>query len=147
MDKSLIPLINDIRSLLERARSLAYNQVNRLSVITNFETGRIIVDHEQRGNKRAQYGKVTLKIVSKELSGEFGRGYSVDNLELMRTFFLVYRERYMLASNQKSETLSRIFKSVVEFTLPEGKDHIFSREYKLYLPDKEELKKQLESTF
>jgi len=81
----------------------------------------------------------------------------------MRIFFLIYRERIGITSNEKSETLSRklkdplhnaksetlsrIFKTVVEFTLPEGQDQIFSREYKLYLPDKEELKKQLESTF
>jgi len=80
MDNPLTLLINDIREFLSKARSLVYNHVSRLSVITNFEIGRIIVEHEQSGNERTQYGKETLQIVSKELSGEFGRGYSVDNL-------------------------------------------------------------------
>lgn len=110
MDKPLILLINDIRELLSKARSLAYNHVSRLSVITNFEIGRIIVEHEQSGNERAQYGKETLQLVSKELSDEFGRGYSVDNLELMRIFFLNYRERAGITSQEKSETVSRKFK-------------------------------------
>jgi hypothetical protein len=51
-----------------------------------------------------------------------------------------------LKKKSKYETVSRIFKTVVEFNLPEGQDQIFSSEYKLYLLDKEELKKQLDSS-
>jgi len=107
MDKQLALLVNDIRTLLSQARQLTYNHVNRLSVITNFEIGKIIVEHEQFGSKRAPYGKETLKIISGELSGEFGRGYSVDNLELMRSFYTVYRDNPGIIENLKSETLSR----------------------------------------
>jgi len=53
----------------------------------------------------------------------------------------------LLKKKAKYETLSRILKTVLEFILPEGLDQIFSYEYKSYLPDKEELKKLLESTF
>jgi len=58
----------------------------------------MIVEHEQKGAKRAVYAKETLKLLSQKLTDEFGRGYSVDNLELMRKSYIVY---------SKSETPSR----------------------------------------
>ena len=61
--------------------------------MTNFEIGHLIVDHEQKGRKRAEYGKQMIKELSKELSSEFGRGFSKSNLEYMRRFFLEYGER------------------------------------------------------
>lgn len=100
-------LINEIRELILKSRSLAYYQVNALAVMTNFEIGRIIVEHEQAGNERAPYGKETIRILSQELSKEFGRGFSVDNLELMRHFFITYCNRVCSIPDQKSETLSR----------------------------------------
>ncbi|UPZ13829.1 PDDEXK nuclease domain-containing protein [Flavobacterium humidisoli] len=68
--------------------------------ITYFEIGRIIVEEEQNGKDRAEYGKKLLKDLSKQLTKEFGRGFSIDNLENMRKLFLTF---------SKSETLSRIF--------------------------------------
>jgi hypothetical protein len=56
--------------------------------MTNFEIGRLIIEHEQKGRKRAEYGKQILQELSKELSSEFGRGFSKSNLEYMRRFFL-----------------------------------------------------------
>lgn len=108
MNKPVKILITEIRELIIKARSLAYHQVNTLAVMTNFEVGRIIVDHEQAGNERAPYGKETLKVLSKELIKEFGAGYSVDNLQLMRSFSLAYYQRVIPLNDQKSETLSRI---------------------------------------
>lgn len=107
MNKPVKILINEIRELIIKARSLAYHQVNTLAVMTNFEIGRIIVDHEQTGSERALYGKETLSILSQELSKEFGRGFSVDNLELMRYFFITYRDKFISIPDQKSETVSR----------------------------------------
>jgi len=53
-------------------------------VYTYFEIGRIIVEEEQKGKERAEYGKKILKRLSQKLNKEFGRGFSVDNLENMR---------------------------------------------------------------
>ncbi len=68
-------------------------------VLPYFEIGRMIVEEEHDGKERAGYGKQILKELSKVLTKEFGKGFSVDNLENMRRFYLVYG---------KSETLSRI---------------------------------------
>jgi predicted nuclease of restriction endonuclease-like (RecB) superfamily len=62
-------------------------------VRTNFEIGRLIVEHEQQGAQRAEYGKLVLKTLADRLTAEFGRGFSKSNLEYMRRFFLEYRNR------------------------------------------------------
>jgi len=87
-----------IEQLLSTARAKVLNQVNRTMVYTYYEIGRIIVEYEQGGKERAEYGKGLLKNLSKRLSKDFGRGFSPDNLENMRRFYLTY---------SKSEKLSR----------------------------------------
>ena len=91
-------LFENIKALLHEARSAVARNINTAMVITYFEIGRMIVEHEQEGAKRAEYAKEVLKSVSQRLTPEFGRGFSVNNLELMRRLYLVY---------SKSETLSR----------------------------------------
>lgn len=86
-------LVTEIRALLQAARATAYREVNALLVRTNFEIGRRIVMHEQRGEVRAGYGKAVLEQLSAHLTGEFGRGFSVENLTLMRRFYVAYRGR------------------------------------------------------
>jgi len=92
-------LYEDIKALLHEARTAVARNINTAMVMTYFEIGRMIVEHEQEGANRAAYAKETLKSLSQKLTAEFGRGFSSDNLELMRRFYLVY---------SKSETLSRI---------------------------------------
>ena len=67
--------------------------VDTFQVMTNFEIGRRIVEHEQKGAKRAAYGAELLKDLSARLSEEFGRGFSAVNLSQMRRFFLVWQDR------------------------------------------------------
>ncbi len=84
-------------------------------VYTYFEIGKIIVDEEQKGKTRAEYGKKILKGLSERLSKEFGRGFSVDNLENMRRFYLTYSITEKASRNYiktKSETVSRISDSI-----------------------------------
>ena len=59
-------------------------------VYSYYEAGRMIVEEEQGGKERAAYGKYILKELSQRLTQKFGRGYSYDNLKLMRKFYLVY---------------------------------------------------------
>lgn len=59
-------------------------------VHTYFEIGRMIVEEEQNGYERAEYGALILKKVSKELTEKFGKGFSLTNLKQMRQFYLVY---------------------------------------------------------
>lgn len=93
-------LYSKIEELLSVARQKVLQTVNQTMVYTYYEIGKIIIEHEQGGKERAKYGKSLLKNISQKLSGNFGKGFSVDNLENMRKFYLVY---------SKSETTSRKF--------------------------------------
>ncbi len=75
-----------------------------LLVLTNYEIGRRIVEHEQGGESRADYGEAILANLSRELTAEFGRGFSAVNLSLMRRFFLVYRSRRPIFQTPSNES-------------------------------------------
>jgi predicted nuclease of restriction endonuclease-like (RecB) superfamily len=89
----LAPLIAEVRSLIQSARNAAASTINTLQVMTNYEIGRRIVEHEQQGDKRAGYGTQLIKAVSEQLTMEFGRGFSTSNLASMKSFYLIWRER------------------------------------------------------
>jgi predicted nuclease of restriction endonuclease-like (RecB) superfamily len=90
---SLAPLIAEVRDLITSARRGVASMVDTFQVMTNFEIGRCIVEHEQNGKKRAGYGVELLKELSARLSEEFGRGFSPVNLSHMRRFYLTWQER------------------------------------------------------
>lgn len=98
-------LLLDIRELVLSTRNTAVRTVNTLQVKMNFEIGRLIVEHEQVGAKRAAYGKALMKNLSVKLAKDFGRGFSEDNLSHMRRFYSVYQKE----NTEISETLSRKF--------------------------------------
>ena len=84
-------MMNEIRELLLNARQRVAVQVNTELLSTYWNVGKIIVEHEQKNNERADYGKRTLKELSKELTKEFGKGFSVSNLQFMRRFYQSYQ--------------------------------------------------------
>ena len=97
-----------IKSLLEKARKTVIKTVNTTMVSTYFEIGRIIIEHEQQGEKRAEYNKKTLENLSIRLTEEFGKGFTKRNLELMRQFYLVYgKTNTLFSQSQKQEVLSK----------------------------------------
>ena len=85
-------MILEIRELLENARKNVAQQVNTQLLTTYWNIGRIIVEYEQQNQIRADYGKQTLKELSKELTREFGKGFSRSNLQNMRAFYLAYEK-------------------------------------------------------
>lgn len=94
-----------IRQILDTARASVARSVNSTQVAANWLIGKEIVEEEQKGKPRAGYGKKLLQVLSKRLGAEYGRGFSVDNLELFRRFFLEYPA---LMVSGKSDTLPRI---------------------------------------
>ena len=92
-------------ALIELARQKVGAAVDIAHVYTNYEIGRMIVEEEQGGKSRADYGKKVLIDLSARLTAKFGRGWSVENLTLMRKFFLVYSDR--CAISQSDFTKSR----------------------------------------
>ncbi len=87
------PLIAEVRGLIHSARQGIATAVNTLQVRTNFEIGRRIVEHEQKGAKRAAYGTALLQALSARLTDEFGSGFSLKNLENMRKFYQLWKAR------------------------------------------------------
>lgn len=86
-------LLKDVRELILTARKAVVHSVDFIQVLTNFEIGRRIVEHEQQGAKRAEYGKALLSELALELTAEFGKGFSRSNLQNMRKFYLAYADR------------------------------------------------------
>ena len=93
-------IYQEIKELLYSAKNRVYQTINTTMTETYFQIGKRIVEEEQGGETRAEYGKSLLKLLSVQLINEFGKGFSVDNLENMRRFYLAF---------QKSETVSRKF--------------------------------------
>lgn len=114
LSKSDNKLFSKIVELLSQARKFVAKNVNQTIVLTYFEVGRLVVEDEQQGEERAEYGKTVLKELSKQLSKEFGKGYSVTNLQQMRKFFMIYQKQQTLSVNSTSEiqqTVSAKFES------------------------------------
>ena len=85
-------LVNEIKDLILNARNKVAQQVNETLVNTYWNIGKIIVEKEQSGKIKAEYGKAILLNVSKRLSKEIGKGFSKSNLFNMRKFYLMYSE-------------------------------------------------------
>ncbi len=120
IDKNIsVDFYNRIAELLKSARKKVIQTVNKTMVYTYFEMGRMIIEEEQKGKERAEYGKKILKGLSERLNKEFGRGFSVDNLENMRRFYLTYSISETVSRKsigEKSETMSRK-SEIVDFQL------------------------------
>lgn len=108
-------LFVDIRELILAARRAVIRSVDTIQVLTSFEIGRRIVEQEQHGTSRAAYGKLVVEELAKRLTTEFGKGFSKSNLEYMRRFYTMYRDRYpsiaqtmsgQLTLHGKAQTLS-----------------------------------------
>jgi predicted nuclease of restriction endonuclease-like (RecB) superfamily len=110
-------LSQKIVHLVEQSQLVVSRITNTTIVITYFQIGKTIVEELQAGEMRASYGKEVLQSVSKELTQKLGKGYSVDNLENMRRFYLVYNTQFMISENDSrisylpeiSEKISRKF--------------------------------------
>lgn len=84
--------INEIKKILKNARQKAYTAVNSAMVEAYWKIGRRIVEEEQSGRERAEYGKEILQNLSKELTEEFGKGYSYRTLREIRQFYLMFSD-------------------------------------------------------
>jgi len=93
-------LYNNIAKIIQSAKTNLITAINITMVYAYYEIGKMIVHDQQSGKQKAQYGKQTLISLSAQLTKDFGKGYSVDNLENMRKFYSVF---------SISETVSRKF--------------------------------------
>lgn len=83
-------LLSDIQSILHQARQKAFAAVNTAMVQAYWQIGKRIMQEEQQGKERADYGSFLIKQLSGQLSGEFGNGFSIANLKNFRQFYLTF---------------------------------------------------------
>lgn len=120
-------LFQQVVVLLQNAQQKVLRTVNSTMTYTYFEIGRMIVEEEQNGKERAEYGKQILKGLSQQLTKEFGKGFSLSSLEQIRKFYLIYSNSTMLLrilniqipqtlstelDSQKTQSLSTEFKNI-----------------------------------
>ncbi|MDH2925706.1 PDDEXK nuclease domain-containing protein [Lonepinella koalarum] len=91
-------LFSQIAEIIHQARNQVRQTVNVAMVQSYWEIGRLIVENEQQGNQRADYGKYVLQDLSKRLTEMFGKGFGVSNLRNMRQFFLAFPIRHAVRS-------------------------------------------------
>ena len=84
--------INEIKKILRNARQKAYTAVNSAMVEAYWKIGRRIVEEEQSGRERAEYGKEIIKNLSKELTEEFGKGFGERNIRNIRQFYVLFSD-------------------------------------------------------
>ena len=89
-------IYSEIKDALLLSRNQAYSAVNFAMVQAYWQIGRIIVEHEQNGSLRAEYGKAVLQSLAERLTEEFGKGFTVTNLKYMRQFYLTFPNGHAL---------------------------------------------------
>ena len=105
-------LVNDLRSIVSKARSKAFAAVNYSLVERNWRIGQRIVEQEQNGASRAEYGKHVIEVASAALTEEFGKGFSYTNIANYKRFYLTFSDLQILQTvseefkKQKHQTLS-----------------------------------------
>jgi hypothetical protein len=97
-----------IQEILTQARHSALQAVNAAMLAAYWHVGREIVEEEQRGQARAGYDERLIKELSKHLTAQFGKGFSISNLKLIRQFYITYQNR----SPQIGYTVSSQFESL-----------------------------------
>ena len=106
----------EIIGLLHAARAASIRSVNALMTATYWEIGRRIVEFEQRGVERAEYGEELIKQLARDLTRQFGRGFGAVNLSQMRRFYVEWQpQRIFQTPSEKSPSLSEL---AAKFPLP-----------------------------
>ncbi|MBR4713373.1 MAG: DUF1016 domain-containing protein, partial [Paludibacteraceae bacterium] len=97
--------VNDLRTIVSAARDASYRMANLMQVAQNWLIGRRIVEQEQQGKIRAEYGKHVVELASQVLTKEFGRGFSETQIKSFRKFYLTFSDL------QIQQTMPAEFKS------------------------------------
>ena len=99
-------LLDKVSNLIEEARRKTVRHINTVITQTYWEIGRLVVEEEQRGEKRAEYGEYLIRRLAKDLTKQFGKGFTERNLWWMKQFYITYPKLYALRTEfEKDEKL------------------------------------------
>jgi hypothetical protein len=108
-------LLDRIANILVEARTNVLREINKAQVLAYCEIGREVIEFEQKGRVRAEYGEELIQKLSKDMTKKFGRGFSEMNLRNMRRFYLKFPiqiQQTLSVKSQKSQTLSGKYETV-----------------------------------
>lgn len=114
----MIELSQKIIDLIQQARLLVVRTTNTAMIYTYFSVGKMIVDEWQQGKQKAAYGVQLLEKVSSDLTHTLGKGFSVDNLENMRKFYLVFKNQILISENTSRILENRLISETASRNLP-----------------------------
>lgn len=134
-------ILKDMCGIIESSQKAAYRAVNTTLIQRNWLLGYRIASEELQGEDRAKYGAEIIKKLAKELSAEYGKGYTKSNLY---SFYSLKR------SEGDNPTIGIVLCSdtdddIARYSVMHGNEQLFASKYKLYLPTKEELKAEIET--
>lgn len=172
MEKDNIPIcffdfVQEIKRIVTQARQKAYTAINSAMVEAYWQMGKRIVEQEQQGKDRADYGAQLLKSLSKELKAEFGKGFSVSSLYYYRQFYQTFPEifatpwRILTWSHYKrllqvtnadarmwylKEAAGQMwsYEDIARYSVLHDNDRLFASKYMLYMPTEKELREEIE---
>ena len=113
-------IIKDIRAIIEQGRKAAYTAVGQAAIFTYWNVGRRIVEEEQSGNTRAEYGSQLIPMLAEELSNEYGSGYGKRNLAYYRQFYLTFSDWEILHTRVQNLEWSHL-RRILSVTNPDAR--------------------------
>ena len=114
-------LVSDIRSIIEQGRQQAYAAANQIAVLTYWHIGRRIVEEEQHGEARAQYGTRLIKTLAEQLMPKYGSTFSKRNLDYFRQFYLCFNNLEIVNTRVHNLTWSH-FRSIIQVADPKARE-------------------------
>ncbi|MGI0492683.1 DUF1016 N-terminal domain-containing protein [Alkalinema pantanalense CENA528] len=136
-------LYEKVSTLISAARSRVRSVVNQEMVLTYWQVGRLIVEDEQGGEVRAEYGKAVLEGLAERLTAEFGKGFDMTNLRYMRRFYQLFpiqdAVRPELSWTHYRSLLKVENEAIAKYSVLAESEQIFASKYRLVLPTEEEL--------
>lgn len=121
--KNIIPdsFVTDVRAIIDKGRQHAFTAAGQIAILTYWNIGRRIVEEEQQGNERADYGKNLIPALADRLTAEYGSGYGKRNLAYYRKFYLEFDDLEILHTRVQNLTWSHI-RRLLSVSNPEARD-------------------------
>ena len=121
--ETIIPhtLITDVRAIIEEGRKNAFATAGKITLLTYWNIGRRIVEEEQRGHSRADYGKRLIPILADDLTTKYGSGYNKRNLAYFRKFYLEFKDLGILHTRVQNLNWSHI-RRILSVSSPEARE-------------------------
>lgn len=110
--KTISNVVNDIKKIIETARNAAYSAINATMIAAYWNIGKRIVEEEQHGKERAEYGKELIKTLAEELTHEYGSGFGRRYLAYFRKFYLTIPDLAILQTRLQNLTWSHILNTL-----------------------------------